>query len=93
MAVSQRAQIHMEDEWIENPELLDLLEKREESKEGAATFRQLDKDAKGQIRGLNLEGERRIGRFVISCKATKGRSVSFETDGGVRVNIKAASED
>jgi len=93
MAVKQRTQIGLEDQWIEDPELLDLLERRQDAKAGIAAFRGLDKEAKGRILALELDGPRRCGRFLVSVAQSKPRSVSFDTDGGPRVSIKPVSDE
>lgn len=93
MPAKAKAQIQMEDHFIENPALEEVLEEREALIPNLKKYRRLDSQAKSAIIALNLEGERRCGRFIISAKAMEGRTVdSFERKGGVRVNIKAASD-
>jgi hypothetical protein len=94
MTVKAKAQVHMEDQFIEDPELEQLLEDREAAKAKAAEYYALDTKAKSAIIALGPDGKRRCGRFIVSTKATAGRTVdSFETKAGVRVNIKAVSAD
>lgn len=94
MPARTKPQVHMDDKFIEDPELEQLLEDRETAKAKAAEFHTLDKKAKAAIVTLNLDGERRCGRFLVSTKALDGRTVdSFETKPGVRVNIKPANTE
>lgn len=88
-----RAQIGMDDQWLEDPDLEALLEDREAAKAAAAHFRKLDKEAKGRILALEITDPRRCGRFIISCSPTQPRSVSFDTEAGVRVSIKTADQE
>lgn len=74
---------------VENPDLLALLEAREELKEGAASYRTADKAAKGALAGVEEKTPFRVGRFVIDRKPTAARSVSFETAAGVKLTITA----
>jgi hypothetical protein len=37
---------------------------------------------------LELMGHRRLGRFVVTRKQTKAKTVSFETAPGIRIAIK-----
>jgi hypothetical protein len=88
-----RPQIGMDDQWIEDPELLDLLERRDALKTAATAFAKTTKAAKGKILALAFTGPRRCGRFIITCSLSKPRSVSFDTEEGVRVSIKTTKEE
>lgn len=88
-----RPQISMDDTILENPELEDLLEKRQALKESVASFRKADKAAKDAIRSIDTPTPYRVGRFIISKKDVPAKSVAFETADGLRITIKADDEE
>lgn len=90
MATKTAPQISMEDEWLEDTKLEELLEGREEAKSGKTAYVEADKAAKEHIKALNFDGVKRCGRFLITVKATEVTSVSFDRGGGRRVSIKNA---
>ena len=93
MGTKVTEQISMEDVIIENPELLDLLEKRQALKEGVSAYRHADKEAKKKIETMTPPPPFRIGRFVIAKSTTQPRSVSFDIEAGDRISIKLVGED
>jgi hypothetical protein len=93
VTVKEKAQIDMEDQFIEDPVLEDLLEKREDAKEGAAEYRKLDKDAKAHIKTAGITGKRRCGRFIINVTEGEARHVEFDTDGSQRIGISNAEAE
>ncbi len=84
----------IEDEAIEQ-----LLEARQKAKDSAKAVSKKARDAhaaaKVALEALDLghDAPVRIGRFVVSLKATASRSVSFETAPGTRLSIKALPEE
>jgi len=93
MAVEQKSQIGMEDQFIEDPALEGLLERREDAKAGAAEFRKLDKEAKEAIKKSGITGKRRCGWFVINVTQAEGRHVEFDTDTTNRIGISNAEAE
>jgi len=87
-----RAQIHMEDNIVEDAELEKMLEGREELKHSAADFRKADKEAKERIRSIETPTPYRIGRFIISRAPRPARSVAFDTAEGISISIKTVDE-
>lgn len=87
-----QAQITLYETTLEDPELEQLLEKREVAKELSThhrkTFAELNDDAKVRIKDLDLgDAPVRVGRFLISEREVSGRNVSFETAPSSRVQI------
>ena len=74
---------------VENTELLALLEERETLKEGATAYRGKDKEVKTALAGVEAKTPFRVGRFVIDRKAVPAKDVSFSTEAGFRLDIKA----
>lgn len=87
-----QAQIGMEDNIIDDPELEKVLEARQEAKEAVGGYRKLDKEAKAKIASIEAETPFRVGRFLISRSTVQAKSVEFETPESVRLNIKLAGE-
>jgi hypothetical protein len=83
----------MDDKIIKNPELEKTLEDRQQAKAAMSEFKKLDRDAKQQIRSCEEVPPFRVGRFLITQTNTPPRSVSFEAEGGTRLNIKLAGEE
>jgi hypothetical protein len=88
-----KPQLGLEDKWIEDAELEELLEQRETLKTAVTDSRKATKAAKGKILAINFTGSRRCGRFIIGCSVSKPRSVAFDTEEGVRVTIKTTKEE
>ena len=93
MGPKTQAQVGFDDKIVENPELEALLEKREEQKEHAAAYRKADKEAKEKIATVATPMPYRVGRFLIDKQTVPAKSVSFETDEGIRVSIKNTQAD
>lgn len=93
MVTKAKPQIGLEDKIVTNPELLALLEDRQERKTQAKEYRAVDKKAKEAINALNEVPPYRIGRFLISRETVKAKTVAFETNEGSRVSIKTVDED
>ena len=93
MTTKERAQIHMDDRIIDNPELEKILDDRQELKYALSEFRKKDKEAKSRIKAIEETPPFRIGRFLITSSTTPPRSVAFDTDGAVRIKIKIAGEE
>lgn len=81
------------DEVIENDVLERALERRQAKKErqssAAEEFRKADEAARGLLPELDPDTVARCGRFRISVKRRKGRSVSFETEEKTQTTISA----
>uniref|UniRef100_A0A6M3KMT3 Uncharacterized protein n=1 Tax=viral metagenome TaxID=1070528 RepID=A0A6M3KMT3_9ZZZZ len=92
MAVKDRAQIGLEDTWVRDAELEELLEDREVKKERLAEYREADKKARDKIAALEQPMPYRCGRFVINKTVLGPRAVEFETEGGERLSIKLAEK-
>lgn len=86
------AQIGMEDKFVQNQELEDLLEKRESLKEGASAYREADKAAKGAITAEPTEPPYRVGRFMIRKTPRQPREVNFEISAGTTIKISRSDE-
>lgn len=93
MAVATKMQVHMEDKFIEDDGLLQLLHEREEAKLAAASargeFRDLDDRARGLIGQKEINGTVRCGPFLIIVSEEDPKDVSFTRKGGTRVRIKS----
>lgn len=93
MATKTKAQIHMDDKILDNPELLRLLEDRQELKRGVSEYRAMDKKAKAMIATIQTPTPYRVGRFIISIQSVSAKSVSFDTAAGSHFTIKTIDED
>lgn len=97
-ATKPRAQIGMEDQFLEDPELEALLEERETLKEERKVAVEAVKEKTGAIHerlgayDLPVGQERRCGGFIIARRHVTGRSVSFDVDAGVRTTIRKVKE-
>ena len=92
MAAKKKAQVSMDDRVVTNSELLALLEERETLKEGAARYREKDKQTKDAIQKLDEPMPYRVGRFIITSRQHEGRKVEFETAAGTSIKIETADE-
>lgn len=88
-----RAQIHMDEAIVEDPELEKILEDRQELKQAVSEYRKVDKDVKGRLSSIGTPTPYRIGRFVISKRDIQAKSVSFETQASFSFTIKLAGEE
>jgi len=93
MVTKVKEQIHMEEHFVGNPELEQLLEEREDLKASVSEYRKTDKEVKEKIASTSEVTPYRIGRFVIDKKPIAAKSVSFETAPSERYSIKIAGED
>jgi len=93
MATRVKSQIRFDDTILENPELEGLLEERQALKQSAKDYRGADKKAKDKIQTIETPLPYRVGRFIISRRDIPAKSVSFDTEAGTRVNIKAVDEE
>ena len=84
----KQAQVGFDDTIIQDPELEQLLEKREAMKQEAAGYRKVDKEAKAKIAAIDTPMPYRVGRFLIAKQKVPAKTVSFETDEGTRISIK-----
>ena len=92
MASKVAAQIGMDDKWIKDPELEELLEKRQELKAGVSEYRKADKDAKDKLKEVQTPVPFRIGRFIINKSERQAKEVSFEVGPSSSLNIKLVTE-
>ena len=88
-----RAQSHMDETILDNPELEKQLEERQELKESVSAYNKLSKEVKAKLQEIKDPSPFRIGRFVITRESTPAREVAFETAPGVRYTIKLAGEE
>ena len=92
MTTQTRAQISMDETRVDDSELEQLLEDREELKRGRNAYQEADKKAKEAIAKVTAPSPFRVGRFVITRNPVEGKEVSFETKPTTRVSIKLAGE-
>ncbi len=94
MPAKAKPQAGFDDVVIDDPELLDVLEKRESMVEAKAEYNRLDRAAKARIDEKNYgsDGDVRIGRFVVGQRRTQARHADFDVAGGVRIIIKKMDE-
>lgn len=98
MAVAAESQTNIYEVVIEDDEVEAALEKRQKAKESASAvnkrYREADAEAKALVNRLDLgvDAPVRVGRFVVSLRSTKSRSVSFETAAGERLTIRKLEE-
>lgn len=88
-----RAQIHFDDNIIEDRELEEMLEERQELKESVSAYRKADKKAKDKIPTITAPTPFRVGRFIIAKQAVAAKSVSFDTTESSRFTIKIIGEE
>ncbi len=97
--VRQEPQLQLSGERvIDDRELEAMLVEREQKKTALAAYqkvyRQVHDAVIGRVKGMDLPvGRTRCGAFVIVVADTPARSVSFETQPGQRIRIKAPSRD
>lgn len=89
----KQPQSQMDETLVDNPELEQLLDQREELKPSRTEFNKLSKAITEKLKAIEAASPFRIGRFSITRNMIDGRSVSFETSGGVRFGIKLAGEE
>jgi len=83
-----KPQIHMDDVVLNDDELLQMLEEREEKKSAASEYKSFDKKVKDKINSLSTPPPFRLGRFLIARAPVSAKSISFETAQGTRISIK-----
>ena len=88
MAIKDKAQIHMDYKIIEDEELMELLEGREELKATVNEYRKLDKTVKDRIESMANEIPFRCGRFVIERKEIAAKSVAYDTEESTTISIR-----
>jgi len=93
MATKLKAQIHMEDNIVQNDDLEALLEDRQEKKQSAADYRKVDKKAKEKLATIQTPKPFRIGRFIIAEQKVDAKHVEFESGETVRLSIKTVDGD
>lgn len=93
MPAKTKAQIHMDDNIVEDAELERFLEECQALKERAAEYRKADKAAKDRIRSIDTPTPYRVGRFIISKQKITTRQVAFDITEGDRFAIKLIGED
>ena len=93
MGPKTKPQLHMDDNILDNPALEQLLESREELKQGAKDFRAADKAAKDMIRGIEAPTPYRVGRFIVDKGVVEAQTVEFERPEGFKFTIKAVTEE
>ena len=87
-----KAQIKMDDNWVKNPEVEAILEKRQSLKQGATDYRNADKEAKTAVAGIPNAKPYRIGRFIIEENDREAKHVEFDSEAGKSIIIKTADE-
>lgn len=92
MATKVKNQISMYDNIVDDKELEEILEDREQLKQSVSEFRKTDKKAKDKIRSIETPTPYRVGRFIISKQIVPPKSVTFETSESFRFSIKPINE-
>jgi len=92
MATKKQAQIHMDDQIVNDPELESLLEERQELKVNVSEYKKVNKKAQEKICKIEIATPYRIGRFIISTSTVEPKTVAFETAEATRINIKTVDE-
>ena len=92
MATKVRAQISMDDKVVDNPELEQLLEERQELKQSVSDYHKADKKTKAKIQTVQTPLPYRVGRFIIGKQNVAAKSVAFETGETNRITIKTVDE-
>lgn len=99
MSTTAKPQTSIYETTIENPDIEDALEKRDQLRERAsearALFKEADDAAKAKLQALDLgtDAPVRVGRFVVKRIMRQGRSVSFETEASVQLRISTIGDD
>lgn len=93
MPTKLRSQLGMEDVVIDDAELSQLLEDREEKRAALSDYNAIDKKVKAKIESMEQQPPYRIDRFIITKAKTAPKSVAFETAEGSRISIKLMGED
>lgn len=88
-----KAQIHMDDNIVKDPELEHMLEDRQELKQAVGEYRKVDKDVKARLRSIGTPAPYRVGRFLITKREISAKSVAFETQASFSFVIKLAGEE
>ena len=93
MGTKIKEQLGLEEVVVENPELEQLLELRQDLKQGVKDYRKADKDAKAKISTMTEPMPFRVGRFIIAKHSVPPRSVAFDVNEGNRISIKVLGEE
>ena len=94
MTVRRRAQVHMDDKFLEDSELQGLLEEREalkvERAESIKALREKDAAVRERVGAYDFPvGEhRRCGSFLLTKTRREAQAVEFERVGGVSLAIR-----
>lgn len=85
MSATEQGQTSIYETTIDNPELADLLDRRQKARDDRAKqnakVKELDDLVRFKITELDLgDAPVRIGRFLLTPKERAARSVSFETE-------------
>ncbi len=90
MPAKTKPQAGFDDVVIEDEELLEVLEKRESMREAKAEYARLDRAAKARIdeKKHGVDGDVRIGRFMIGQRPTEARHAEFDVNASTRIIIK-----
>lgn len=94
MATQPRAQIGIEDKWLNDAEFERLLEEREKLKDrksaAAKAFEVADEKAKARVETLEMkpDEEIRCGRFILSKPIRGGTEVAFTPTSKPRPTIR-----
>ncbi len=83
----------MDDVVIQDDELEQFLEDRQEAKKAIAEYNALDKKTKAKIDSMQPPPPYRIGRFVISKSPIPPKDVSFHTGESSRISIKLLGDE
>jgi len=97
MAHSEKDQLGMDEEILEDMELEEALEKRSEYRDQLAgpqvAYKEADDRAKALIEErLEIGDVARVGRFRVTREMKPGRDVSFTTEAKAGVSITASDE-
>jgi hypothetical protein len=99
MAVAAKPQTSLYETTLDDADLEKQLEERDKlrtaASEARALFKEADDKAKGSIANLDLGDDApvRVGRFVVTRKLRKPRSVSFETEAKVAYTIGTLGDE
>ena len=98
-AATEEPQTSIYETVIENGDLEQALEKRQQLKDKAKAANKLARDADAVARNeiekleLGLDAAVRCGRFVVALRAVAAKEVSFTTDPTTRLTIRKLDDD
>lgn len=95
MTTQRRPQMALDEETLEDPELEDLLDKRESAKELMKPYRKRYQDAHklvmARIAQKELsDGTYRFGEFIVKQSEAEEKHIEFERTSSKRISIKVA---